>query len=66
VAQGDLRPVDVRDTAQGLAIYFQGSLVLAKTDNDAGVIEHLAIHAGALIGALPCPTHQDQSEDRIV
>jgi hypothetical protein len=40
--------------------------VLAKTHNDASVIEHLAAHAQALIGALPSPTHQEQSEDRIV
>jgi TetR/AcrR family transcriptional repressor of nem operon len=64
VAQGDLRPGDVGDIAQALVAYFQGALVLAKTHNDASLIEHLATHARALIGAEQARNKPERSKER--
>ena len=44
-AGGSLPEVDVPSAARALLAYFQGALLLAKTHNDARVIDTLADHA---------------------
>lgn len=48
-AAGQLRETDVRGLAQAVLAYFQGALLLAKTHNDASVIDRLADHAISLV-----------------
>jgi TetR/AcrR family transcriptional regulator, transcriptional repressor for nem operon len=48
-ASGRLRETDVRGLAQAVLAYFQGALLLAKTHNDASVIDRLADHAITLV-----------------
>jgi TetR/AcrR family transcriptional repressor of nem operon len=48
-ASGNLRGVDVPSTARALVAYFQGALLLAKTSNDASIIDALADHALNLV-----------------
>ena len=44
-----LRETDVPGVAQALLAYFQGALLLAKTRNDATIIDSLADHAVKLV-----------------
>ncbi len=44
-----LRESDVVGVAQALLAYFQGALLLAKTCNDATIIDALADHAVKLV-----------------
>jgi len=44
-----LRETDVLGVAQALLAYFQGALLLAKTRNDATIIDALADHAVKLV-----------------
>jgi TetR/AcrR family transcriptional repressor of nem operon len=44
-----LRETDVTGVAQALLAYFQGALLLAKTHNDAAIIDSLADHALNLV-----------------
>src|SRR5437016_8160388 len=48
-ADGKLRETDVPGVAQALLAYFQGALLLAKTHNDATIIDSLADHAVNLV-----------------
>ena len=48
-ADGKLRETDVPGVAQALLAYFQGALLLAKTRNDATIIDSLADHAVKLV-----------------
>jgi TetR/AcrR family transcriptional repressor of nem operon len=48
-ASGKLRETDVPTAAQALVAYFQGALLLAKTNNDATIIDTLADHAVNLV-----------------
>jgi len=48
-ADGKLRDSDVLGVAQALLAYFQGALLLAKTHNDATIIDSLADHAVNLV-----------------
>ncbi len=49
VATGDLAPLDVPLASQALLAYFQGAVLLAKTYNDANLIEQLGKQALRLI-----------------
>ncbi|MHB8575097.1 MAG: TetR/AcrR family transcriptional regulator [Dehalococcoidia bacterium] len=52
-AAGELRieaATDAAEAARALLAFFEGALLLAKTDNDAGIIARLAPQALALIG----------------
>jgi TetR/AcrR family transcriptional repressor of nem operon len=55
VSSGDIQPLDVPAVSQGLVAYFQGAMLLAKTSNDAGVIERLGQQALKLVGADAAP-----------
>jgi hypothetical protein len=44
------RPVDVAAAGEALVAYFQGALLLAKTQNDPDVIDRLAGRALGLVG----------------
>ena len=44
-ASGKLRQTDVPSTAQAVLAFFQGALLLAKTRNDATIIDAMADHA---------------------
>ncbi|MDQ6674219.1 MAG: TetR/AcrR family transcriptional regulator [Chloroflexota bacterium] len=48
-ATGSLRGVDVPSAARALVAYFQGALLLAKTSNDASVIDALGDQALNLV-----------------
>src|SRR5216683_1612763 len=48
-ARGKLPETDVPGVAQALLAYFQGALLLAKTRNDATIIDSLADHAVKLV-----------------
>ncbi len=48
-ARGKLRQTDVPGVAQALLAYFQGALLLAKTRNDATIVDALADHAVKLV-----------------
>ena len=48
-ARGKLRQTDVPGVSQALLAYFQGALLLAKTHNDATIIDSLAGHAVNLV-----------------
>jgi TetR/AcrR family transcriptional repressor of nem operon len=48
-ADSKLREIDVPGVAQALLAYFQGALLLAKTRNDATIIDALAEHAVNLV-----------------
>ena len=48
-ARGNLSDADVVSSAQALLAYFQGALLLAKTHNDATIIDDLASHALDLV-----------------
>lgn len=50
-ATGDAAAADVTEAARALLAFFEGALLLAKTDNDAGIIARLAPQALALIGS---------------
>ena len=50
-ANGDLPSLDVDTTAQTLIAYFEGVLLLAKTQNDPGVVKKLARGAVHLVEA---------------
>ena len=50
-ANGDLPALDVDTTAQTLLAYFEGVLLLAKTQNDPGVVKRLARGAVHLVEA---------------
>ncbi|WP_089936225.1 TetR family transcriptional regulator C-terminal domain-containing protein [Candidatus Entotheonella palauensis] len=50
-ANGDLPALDVDTTAQTLIAYFEGVLLLAKTQNDPGVVKKLARGAVYLVEA---------------
>ena len=49
VAAGSIAPLDVAAATEALLAYFQGALLLAKTCNDAEVIERLAERAVSLV-----------------
>jgi TetR/AcrR family transcriptional repressor of nem operon len=49
VAEGAIAPLDVAAAAEALLAYFQGALLLAKTDNEVEVIERLAERAVSLV-----------------
>ena len=51
VTQGDLPALDVDTTAQTLIAYFEGVLLLAKMQNDPGVVKKLAQGAVHLVEA---------------
>jgi TetR/AcrR family transcriptional repressor of nem operon len=42
IAAGDVRPSDSRRTALAMLAYIQGTFVVAKTSNDAGLVRELA------------------------
>jgi TetR/AcrR family transcriptional regulator, transcriptional repressor for nem operon len=46
---GSLPGVDVPSAARALLAYFQGALLLAKTSNDASIIDALADRALSLV-----------------
>ena len=50
-ANGDLPALDVDTTAQTLIAYFEGVLLLAKTQNDPGIVKKLAQGAVHLVEA---------------
>lgn len=52
-ASGAVQVADIGATARALLAFFEGALLLAKTDNDAQVISRLAPQALALIGCPP-------------
>ena len=52
-AAGSLPDVEVASAARALLAYFQGALLLAKTHNDATIIDALADHALNLVIGLP-------------
>jgi TetR/AcrR family transcriptional regulator, transcriptional repressor for nem operon len=52
-ADGKLRESDVPVVARALLAYFQGALLLAKTHNDAAIIETLADRAVNLVVGTP-------------
>ena len=66
LASGDVTAVDVEAASQALLAYFQGTLLLAKTANDAGVIERLGQQALKLAGAEPArqATRTTRRKDR--
>ena len=45
--------LDAKGTAQALLAYLYGTILLAKTADDVAVMERLARHALALVGARP-------------
>jgi AcrR family transcriptional regulator len=51
VTHGDLPVLDVDTTAQTLIAYFEGVLLLAKMQNDPGVVKKLAQGAVHLVEA---------------
>jgi TetR/AcrR family transcriptional repressor of nem operon len=51
--EGSVSATSVTASAEALVAYFQGALLLAKTHNDAGVIERLAERVPSLVGAHP-------------
>ena len=53
VAAGDVPSVDVEAASLALVAYLQGALLLAKTYNDADVIERLGAQALSLAGVQP-------------
>jgi TetR/AcrR family transcriptional repressor of nem operon len=71
-AAGEVGIADVNAAARGLLAFFEGALLLAKTDNDAQVIARLAPQALALIGAtaqanlLRTRRHEELQDDRTV
>jgi TetR/AcrR family transcriptional repressor of nem operon len=50
-SSGNLSGVDVPNAARALVAYLQGALLLAKTHNDASIIDALADQALSLVGA---------------
>jgi TetR/AcrR family transcriptional repressor of nem operon len=50
---GEIPPADSHVTSQAIVAYLQGTLLLAKTHQDARVIEQLGRHARTLLGAPP-------------
>jgi TetR/AcrR family transcriptional regulator, transcriptional repressor for nem operon len=50
IAAGDIPPQDVTSASEALVAYFQGTLLLAKTRNDASLIERLGESALNLLG----------------
>lgn len=48
-----IRPVDAELTSQALVAYLQGALLLAKTHNDAQIIQYLGRHARTILGVAP-------------
>ena len=63
---GDLQTVDIEAASRALLAYFQGALLLAKTANDAGLIERLGQQALKLTGAGPASpaTRTTRRKDR--
>lgn len=53
IAAGAIESVDVATTSEALVAYFQGAIVLAKTRNDASVIDRLGERALDLVGVHP-------------
>ena len=51
VASGSISNEDIEGRARALLAYFQGAMLLAKTHNDPSIIDSLADHALALVGA---------------
>lgn len=51
VATGELSAIDTATTAQTIVAYFEGVLMLAKTQNDPGVVQRLAHGAVHLVEA---------------
>ena len=51
VATGELPMIDTATTAQTIVAYFEGVLMLSKTQNDPDVVQRLAHGAGHLIEA---------------
>ena len=49
VATGELAPLNVPRASRALLAYFQGALLLAKTYNDANLVEQLGTHALRLV-----------------
>jgi TetR/AcrR family transcriptional repressor of nem operon len=60
VLMGAIDPLDVATTSEALVAYFQGAIVLAKTCNDARVIDRLGERALNLVGIHP-ETTRDSS-----
>jgi hypothetical protein len=62
VSAGDIAPLDVPRATQALLAYFQGAMLLAKTANDADVIEQLGERAVWLVGGVATSTPEAISE----
>ena len=65
VASGELAPLDVAGVSRALVAYFQGAMLLAKTYNDATVIEQLGEHALRLVGVDTTPPVTQAQSERI-
>jgi TetR/AcrR family transcriptional repressor of nem operon len=60
-ASGAVRTSSVPDAARALLAYFQGALLLAKTHNDATLIDELADRALDLVGAQHDPRREESA-----
>jgi TetR/AcrR family transcriptional regulator, transcriptional repressor for nem operon len=60
-ASGRIENHDAAGTARALLAYFQGAMLLAKTRNDAELIDQLADYALSLVGARPNPASKEPS-----
>ena len=56
VAAGDAGPLDVAASSEALVAFLQGALLLARTRNDAAVVDRLGPRALALAGVCSSPT----------
>jgi TetR/AcrR family transcriptional regulator, transcriptional repressor for nem operon len=65
VDAGDTAPLDASAASFALVAYFQGAMLLAKTYNDAGVIERLGDQALAVAGVRPNAKTTRKRKDRV-